>query len=65
MCQRFTELRNITKGPCSLPGVEVSYCSGRCRSRTAVTPEVSPGQRQAPVGCPPRGAGGLGVHAAR
>ncbi|XP_050572817.1 LOW QUALITY PROTEIN: SCO-spondin-like [Cygnus atratus] len=39
MCQRFTELRNITKGPCSLPGVEVSYCSGRCRSRTAVTPE--------------------------
>ncbi|OXB67129.1 UNVERIFIED_CONTAM: hypothetical protein H355_014453 [Colinus virginianus] len=39
MCRRFTELRNITKGPCSLPNVEVSFCSGRCPSRTAVTPE--------------------------
>ncbi|XP_068790174.1 SCO-spondin-like [Struthio camelus] len=39
MCQRFTEVRNITKGRCSLPGVEVSYCSGRCASRTAVTAE--------------------------
>lgn len=42
MCRRFTELRNITKGPCSLPNVEVSFCSGRCPSRTAVTPEVGP-----------------------
>ncbi|XP_064364124.1 SCO-spondin-like [Dromaius novaehollandiae] len=39
MCQRFTEVRNITKGRCSLHGVEVSYCSGRCLSRTTVMPE--------------------------
>ncbi|KAI6075489.1 SCO-spondin [Aix galericulata] len=43
MCRLFTELRNITKGPCSLPGVQVSFCSGRCRSRTAVTPERGDG----------------------
>ncbi|XP_069066851.1 SCO-spondin-like [Pleurodeles waltl] len=39
VCQRFTELRNITKGSCHLDGVEVSYCSGRCLSRTNVIPE--------------------------
>lgn len=40
-CQRYTEVRNITKGRCSLRGVEVSYCRGRCLSRTNVLPEVS------------------------
>lgn len=40
-CRRFTELRTIAKGPCALPDVEVSYCAGRCRSRTTVTAEVS------------------------
>ncbi|XP_074841635.1 SCO-spondin-like [Carettochelys insculpta] len=39
VCQRFTEVRNITKGRCALPGVEVSYCSGRCPSRTNVISE--------------------------
>ncbi|XP_074936571.1 SCO-spondin-like [Phalacrocorax aristotelis] len=39
MCRRFTELRPIAKGPCALPAVEVSYCAGRCRSRTTVTPQ--------------------------
>ncbi|XP_065689130.1 SCO-spondin-like [Patagioenas fasciata] len=39
MCRRLTELRTIAKGPCALPAVEVSYCAGRCRSRTSVTPE--------------------------
>lgn len=43
MCRRLTELRTIAKGPCALPAVEVSYCAGRCRSRTSVTPEVSTG----------------------
>ncbi|XP_074919520.1 SCO-spondin-like [Chelonoidis abingdonii] len=38
-CQRYTEVRNITKGRCTLPGVEVSYCSGRCASRTNVISE--------------------------
>ncbi|CAM2104988.1 unnamed protein product [Caretta caretta] len=38
-CQRYTEVRNITKGRCTLHGVEVSYCSGRCASRTNVTSE--------------------------
>ncbi|XP_062426817.1 LOW QUALITY PROTEIN: SCO-spondin-like [Rhea pennata] len=38
-CQLFTEVRNITKGRCSLRGVEVSYCSGRCSSRTTVIAE--------------------------
>ncbi|XP_072707738.1 SCO-spondin-like [Ciconia boyciana] len=38
-CRRFTELRTIAKGPCALPAVEVSYCAGRCRSRTTVTAE--------------------------
>ncbi|XP_069502497.1 SCO-spondin-like [Ambystoma mexicanum] len=39
VCQRFTELRNISKGNCHLGKVEVSYCSGRCLSRTNVIPE--------------------------
>ncbi|XP_056190274.1 LOW QUALITY PROTEIN: SCO-spondin-like [Falco biarmicus] len=38
-CRRFTERRTIAAGPCALPGVEVAYCAGRCRSRTAVTAE--------------------------
>ncbi|XP_015268441.1 PREDICTED: SCO-spondin [Gekko japonicus] len=38
-CQHYTELRNITKGPCFLAEVEVSYCSGRCPSHTNVIPE--------------------------
>ncbi|XP_049654923.1 SCO-spondin-like [Accipiter gentilis] len=38
-CRRFIELRTIAKGPCALPDVEVSYCAGRCRSRTTVTAE--------------------------
>ncbi|XP_060104212.1 SCO-spondin-like [Heteronotia binoei] len=38
-CQHYTELRNITKGPCFLAGVEVSFCSGRCPSHTNVIPE--------------------------
>ncbi|XP_074753624.1 SCO-spondin-like [Athene noctua] len=38
-CRRITELRTIAKGPCALPDVEVSYCTGRCRSRTTVTAE--------------------------
>ncbi|CAM9200199.1 unnamed protein product [Bubo scandiacus] len=38
-CRRITELRTIAKGPCALPAVEVSYCTGRCRSRTTVTAE--------------------------
>ncbi|KAG5268284.1 hypothetical protein AALO_G00210820 [Alosa alosa] len=35
-CRRFTEVRNITKGDCRLDNVEVSYCRGRCLSRTDV-----------------------------
>ncbi|GAB1290783.1 SCO-spondin [Apodemus speciosus] len=35
----LTELRNLTKGPCRLDQVEVSYCSGHCRSSTNVTTE--------------------------
>ncbi|XP_066544690.1 SCO-spondin [Amia ocellicauda] len=38
-CRRYTELRNITKGDCHLENVEVSYCSGRCLSRTNVITE--------------------------
>ncbi|XP_026722971.1 SCO-spondin-like [Athene cunicularia] len=38
-CRRITELRTIAKGPCALPDVEVSYCTGRCHSRTTVTAE--------------------------
>ncbi|XP_062336365.1 SCO-spondin [Osmerus eperlanus] len=35
-CRRFTEVRNITKGDCRLDNVEVSFCRGRCLSRTDV-----------------------------
>uniref|UniRef100_A0A8D0TL61 SCO-spondin n=1 Tax=Sus scrofa TaxID=9823 RepID=A0A8D0TL61_PIG len=38
-CRHLTELRNITKGPCYLDQVEVSYCSGQCPSSTNVLPE--------------------------
>ncbi|XP_008064182.1 SCO-spondin [Carlito syrichta] len=38
-CQHLTELRNLTKGPCYLDQVEVSYCSGHCPSSTNVMPE--------------------------
>ncbi|TRY86462.1 hypothetical protein DNTS_025547, partial [Danionella cerebrum] len=35
-CRRYTEVRNITKGDCRLDNVEVSFCRGRCLSRTDV-----------------------------
>ncbi|XP_056155186.1 SCO-spondin [Lampris incognitus] len=35
-CGRYTQVRNITKGDCHLDNVEVSYCRGRCLSRTDV-----------------------------
>lgn len=35
-CRRHTEVRNITKGDCRLDNVEVSFCRGRCLSRTDV-----------------------------
>nr|XP_043901345.1 SCO-spondin [Solea senegalensis] len=35
-CQRYTQVRNITKGSCRLDNVEVSFCRGRCLSRTDV-----------------------------
>ncbi|KAL1006349.1 hypothetical protein UPYG_G00071200, partial [Umbra pygmaea] len=35
-CRRHTEVRNITKGDCRLDNVEVSYCRGRCLSKTDV-----------------------------
>lgn len=38
-CRHLTELRNLTKGPCRLDLVEVSYCSGHCRSSTNVMTE--------------------------
>ncbi|XP_006887346.1 PREDICTED: SCO-spondin [Elephantulus edwardii] len=38
-CQHFTEKRNLTKGPCHLDQVEVSYCRGHCPSSTDVIPE--------------------------
>ncbi|XP_004594559.2 SCO-spondin [Ochotona princeps] len=38
-CRLFTELRNLSKGPCQLDQVEVSYCSGHCPSSTNVMPE--------------------------
>ncbi|XP_048069099.1 SCO-spondin [Ursus arctos] len=38
-CRHLTELRNLTKGPCYLEQVEVSYCSGHCPSSTNVMPE--------------------------
>lgn len=42
-CQHLTELQNLTKGPCYLDQVEVSYCSGHCPSSTNIMPEVSKG----------------------
>ncbi|KAB1276576.1 SCO-spondin [Camelus dromedarius] len=35
-CRHLTELRNLTKGPCYLDQVEVTYCSGHCPSSTNV-----------------------------
>uniref|UniRef100_A0A3Q1FCU8 SCO-spondin n=1 Tax=Acanthochromis polyacanthus TaxID=80966 RepID=A0A3Q1FCU8_9TELE len=35
-CHRHVQLRNITKGDCRLDNVEVSFCRGRCLSRTDV-----------------------------
>uniref|UniRef100_A0A8C4ZJ04 SCO-spondin n=1 Tax=Gadus morhua TaxID=8049 RepID=A0A8C4ZJ04_GADMO len=32
VCQRYTQVRNITKGGCRLDNVEVSFCRGRCQS---------------------------------
>lgn len=40
-CRRYVQVRNITKGDCRLDNVEVSFCRGRCLSRTDVTLEVS------------------------
>lgn len=39
-CRRYVQFRNITKGNCGLDNVEVSFCRGRCLSRTDVTLEV-------------------------
>lgn len=41
-CHRFVQVRNITKGDCRLDNVEVSFCRGRCLSRTDVILEVQP-----------------------
>lgn len=49
-CRHLTELRNLTKGPCYLEQVEVSYCSGHCPSSTNVMPEVSEGAAAHPGG---------------
>uniref|UniRef100_H0VSR4 SCO-spondin n=1 Tax=Cavia porcellus TaxID=10141 RepID=H0VSR4_CAVPO len=38
-CRHLTELRNLTKGPCHLDQVQVSYCSGHCQSSTNVMTE--------------------------
>uniref|UniRef100_H2LGR4 Subcommissural organ spondin n=1 Tax=Oryzias latipes TaxID=8090 RepID=H2LGR4_ORYLA len=35
-CQRYVQFQNITKGRCHLDNVEVSFCRGRCLSRTDV-----------------------------
>ncbi|KAK2858572.1 hypothetical protein Q5P01_003192 [Channa striata] len=35
-CRRYVQVRNITKGDCRLDNVEVSFCRGRCLSRTDV-----------------------------
>lgn len=53
-CRHLTELRNLTKGPCYLDQVEVSYCSGHCPSSTNVMPEVSQGAAVHPEGLPLR-----------
>lgn len=39
-CRRYVQVRNITKGDCRLDNVEVSFCRGRCLSRTDVILEV-------------------------
>ncbi|KAG2458362.1 SSPO protein, partial [Polypterus senegalus] len=36
VCQRYSEIRNITKGDCHLDNVEVTYCRGQCHSSTTV-----------------------------
>ncbi|XP_078059948.1 SCO-spondin-like [Mustelus asterias] len=38
-CQRFTEIRNISKGQCQLTNVAVSSCKGSCHSHVQVIPE--------------------------
>ncbi|EHA98275.1 SCO-spondin [Heterocephalus glaber] len=38
-CRHLTELCNLTKGPCHLDQVEVSYCSGHCPPSTNVMAE--------------------------
>ncbi|XP_078390987.1 SCO-spondin-like [Cetorhinus maximus] len=38
-CQRFTEVRNISKGQCHLTNVAVSSCRGSCLSHVQVIPE--------------------------
>ncbi|XP_077410354.1 SCO-spondin [Vanacampus margaritifer] len=35
-CRRYVQVKNITKGNCRLDNVEVSFCRGRCLSRTDV-----------------------------
>ncbi|XP_029005418.1 SCO-spondin [Betta splendens] len=35
-CRRYVQVRNLTKGDCRLDNVEVSFCRGRCLSRTDV-----------------------------
>ncbi|XP_028290490.1 SCO-spondin [Gouania willdenowi] len=35
-CQRYVQVQNISKGACHLDNVEVSFCRGRCLSRTNV-----------------------------
>ncbi|CAG5895700.1 unnamed protein product [Menidia menidia] len=35
-CRRYVQVQNITKGDCWLDNVEVSFCRGRCLSRTDV-----------------------------
>lgn len=49
-CRHLTELRNLTKGPCHLDQVQVSYCSGHCQSSTNVMTEVTLGLLTVPQG---------------
>ncbi|XP_072234960.1 SCO-spondin [Leuresthes tenuis] len=35
-CRHYVKIQNITKGDCRLDNVEVSFCRGRCLSRTDV-----------------------------
>ncbi|XP_032876304.1 SCO-spondin-like [Amblyraja radiata] len=39
MCQRYTEMRNISKGHCWLENVLVNSCTGSCLSQVQVIPE--------------------------